>query len=765
PPGAPTFQLIGRFFSMFAFGNVENVGMMINAMSALCSSFTILFLFWTITMLAKKLVAPNTDLNVNFKENKNKSLIIFGAGIIGALAYTFSDTFWFSAVEGEVYAMSSLCTAIVFWAILKWEEQNDDVAAAKWLIFIAYIIGLSIGVHLLNLLAIVAIGLVIYYKKYKPSVKGFILTIIISFAVIAGILYVLVPVIVSLAGAFERFFVNTLGTPFNVGTIVYFVLLIALLAFFWIWSSKKGKLIWNTIAISLVYILIGYSTFFILVIRANTNTPINEGSPSDAISMLSYLNREQYGSHPLLYGEYYYGPHSYSPYAVDAQKRDLVYKKDSPVYVKDSITKKYIVTYDGYPGTPQYEKDFLTVFPRMWNGSQPQYVDAYKSWAGIDDSRPNMRIKYSGEAVYKPTFKENLRYFFSYQINHMYVRYFMWNFVGRQNDIQGHGEIENGNWKSGINFIDSVRLGDQKNLPDTLKNNSANNSFYFLPLILGLIGMFYHFRKSPQGASIVMALFIMTGLAIIVYLNQRPFEPRERDYAYAGSFYAFAIWIGLGMIKVVQWFMRILKNEKAALACSFVVCMIVPIIMAAEGWDDHNRHGKYIARDFGRNNLRGCLPNSIVISNGDNETFPLWYVQEVEGYRTDVRNMNYMLAGSDWYSQQMMRKVYDSERVPLTLKRSDYYKGVNDAIEFNNRNLTQPLDVKEFIQYLADGKLKMKTKYGKTVNYFPTKTFKLKVDKEKVLANGIVPPELADNIVDEIVWTVNQNYLGKNDIL
>ncbi|MDR2083795.1 MAG: DUF2723 domain-containing protein [Bacteroidales bacterium] len=764
PPGAPTFQLIGRFFSLFAFGNVQNVAMMVNVMSALCSSFTILFLFWSITMLARKVVAPKSELNFNVKENINKSFIIFGAGIIGALAYTFSDTFWFSAVEGEVYAMSSLCTAIVFWAILKWEEQSDEVDAAKWLIFIAYIIGLSIGVHLLNLLAIVAIALVIYYKKYKPSIKGFIITILTSFLIIGGILYILVPMVVKLAGWFELFFVNTLGTPFNVGTIVYFALLIALLVFFWRWSVKKGKLIWNTIAISLVYILIGYSTFFILVIRANTNTPINEGSPSDAISMLSYLNREQYGETPLLYGPYYYGPYSYTPYDIDTQKRDFVRKKGPVIYVKDKTAGKYIITDDGLPGIPQYEKNFMTVFPRMWNGSKQHYVDAYKAWGGVDE-KPNMRTQYSGEAVRKPTFSENLRYFFSYQINHMYTRYFMWNFVGRQNDIEGHGGYSDGNWKSGINFIDGVRLGDQKDLPDTLKNNPANNSFYFLPLILGLIGLFYHFKKSPQGGSIVMAIFIMTGLAIIVYLNQQPYQPRERDYAYAGSFYAFSIWIGFGLIQVVNWLKKLLKKEKAAIACSFVICMIVPIIMAAQGWDDHNRSKKYAARDFAENYLRGCLPNSVVISNGDNDTFPLWYVQEVEGFRTDIRVMNYMLSASDWYAHQMMRKVYDSERIPLTLHEKDYYKGVNDVIYFNDRNLSQPLDVKEFIKFLGEGKLQMKTQNGKTANYVPTKTFKLKVNKEKVLANGIVPPELADKIVDEIVWTINQGYLGKNDIL
>lgn len=752
PPGAPTFQLIGRFFSMFAFGNVENIAMMVNAMSAICSGFTILFLFWTITMLAKKCVAKNCDLNL--KENRTKAMYIFAAGIIGSLAYTFSDTFWFSAVEGEVYAMSSLCTAVVFWAMLKWDEESDRVTAAKWIVFIFYIIGLSIGVHLLNLLAITAIVLIYYFKRNpKPRVGKVILAILVSFVIIGGILYVVVPLIVKLAGWFDLFFVNTLGCPFNTGTFIYFTLLVALVAFFWIRTVQKGSFVKNVIVLCSSFLLIGYSTFFILVIRSDTNTPINEGSPSDPISMLAYLNREQYGKTPLLYGPYYNAP---SP----------TYKDASPIYVKDSPSRKYLETSDGSDQKPVYDDNFCTVFPRMWNNTKSQYIDGYKAWGNVKGTP--VRTKQADGTTkieYVPTFGENLRYFFSYQVNQMYLRYLFWNFVGRQNNIEGYGDIANGNWKSGINFIDKARLGDQNTLPDSLKDNPANNSFYFLPLILGIIGLFYLFAKDKKNGLVVLMLFLMTGLAIIVYLNQTTYQPRERDYAYAGSFYAFAIWIGFGVIGVANGIAKLVKNKKIAIVSSFVICLFaVPVLMASEGWDDHNRHGKYAARDTAKNYLMGCLPNAVLISNGDNDTFPLWYIQEVEEYRTDIRVANFMLSASDWYAHQMKRKVYDSDLLPLTLKESDYYKNVNDVVYYNDMGITQAVDVKDFINAYANGKLKARVG-NTTVGYFPCKTFKLKVDKEKVLANGIVPPELADKIVDEIVWTVRKNYLFKNDLL
>lgn len=766
PPGAPTFQLLGRFFSLFAFGDITKQAMMVNAMSAISSSLTILFLFWTITMLGRKIVNMSNPgetyiaadgsiqkgCDFDKKENSWKMYSIFAAGAIGALAYTFSDTFWFSAVEGEVYAMSSFCTAIVFWAILKWELQTNEQDANRWLLFIALILGLSIGVHLLNLLAIPAIALIYYHKNFtKHDTKGTLATIAISFALIAIILYGIVPFIVRLAGSFDLFFVNRLNMPINTGTIVFFVLLIALVAAAWIWSLKKKSTIWNTIVVSFALLLVGYSTFFILAIRSNTNTPINEGSPSDPITMLSYLNREQYGSAPLVYGPYYNAP------IVD-------YKDGKPIYVKDDASSKYIMTEDNKDNEPVYDKRFCTLLPRMYY-NDPAKIEGYKSWGKIKGERVTVtNMDGSTQQVYKPTFAENLRYMFRYQFGHMYMRYFLWNFVGRQNNIEGHGGIQNGNWKSGINFIDEIRLGEQK-LPDSL-DNPANNNFYFLPLILGLIGMFFHIKKNPKDALVVFMLFFMTGMAIILYSNQKTYEPRERDYAYAGSFYAFAIWIGLGVLSVINWLNKVFKEKKTmSVAVATVICLIVPTIMAQQGWDDHDRSGKYAARDFGKNYFAGLLPNSIIISNGDNDTFPLWYVQEVENCRTDVRVMNYMLSASEWYAPQMMRKVYDSDPVPFTMKKEDYYKGVNEIAVFADKGINQAIDIKDFIKLFSEGKLNAKFSDGKYRGTFPCKKFKLKVDKEKVLANGIVPPELADKIVDEIVWTVNTNFLTKNDIL
>ena len=768
PPGAPTFQLLGRFFSLFAFGDITKKAMMVNTMSAVCSGLTIMFLFWTITLFGRKLfnascsdktykkedgtIAYGCDFSA--KENQWKMWTVLAAGFIGAMAYTFSDTFWFSAVEGEVYAMSSFCTAIVFWAILKWEQEDNEKDASRWILLIALVIGLSVGVHLLNLLTIPSIALIYYYKKYKkPTVGGVLLALLISFVLVAIVLYGIVPLVVKLAGSFELFFVNRLNMPINSGTWIYFILLTALLIFLWMWSLKRKTILWNTIVIALVLFLTGYSTFFILAIRANTNTPINEGSPSDPITMVSYLNREQYGSAPIIYGQYYNAPIDH-------------YKDGKPIYVKDKESGKYVMTDDGKESIAVYDKRFCTILPRMYANQDDNKIEGYKSWGKVKGVRiPVRRSDGNTDILYKPTFGENMRFMFRYQFGHMYMRYFMWNFVGRQNNIEGHGGIDNGNWKSGIKFLDEARLGNQ-DLPDSMKN-PANNSFYFLPLILGLVGLFYQMKKDPKDSLVVLMLFFMTGLAITIYLNQKTFEPRERDYAYAGSFYAFAIWIGIGLMGVANGIDKLLKgkNEKLALIISFILCLSVPVIMAQQGWDDHDRSGKYAARDIGANYFAGLLPNSVLITNGDNDTFPLWYVQEVEECRTDCRVMNYMLSASEWYAPQMMRKVYDSEPVPFTLKEKDYWKNVNDVVVYSDKSNISSIDVKDFIKLLSAGKLKARFGDGKYRNTFPCKTFRLTVNKEKVLANHIVPPDLADKIVDEIVWTVNTNYLTKNDLL
>jgi hypothetical protein len=749
PPGAPLFQMIGRFFSLFAFGDVSHVAMMVNAMSALCSAFTILFLFWSITALALKFVTKSDEMTAG------EMYAILGSGLVGALAYTFSDSFWFSAVEGEVYAMSSFFTALVFWAILRWERVADEPHAFKWIILIAYFMGLSIGVHLLNLLAIPAIAFIYYFKKYKPSRNGIILTGIVSLIILSLIMFVIIPWIVNLAGKFELFFVNTLGLPFNSGTVVYFILLLGAIAWGLNYTIRKKKALYNTLILCFTFILIGYSSFFMLVIRANANTPINENNPDDAISLLSYLNREQYGDWPILYGQYYNAP-------LDPQ---TPYKDGTPIYVRDAKAHKYIITSDRKNTIPNYDSRFCTLFPRMWSNQKSSHVSAYKAWGKVEGTPIDVTNEDGKtETLYKPTFGENLRFFFDYQIGHMYLRYFMWNFAGRQNDIEGHGGIKNGNWISGINYFDSNRLGDQSNLPQSMQNR-ANNKFYFLPLILGLVGMYFHFRKHYTGAIVVALMFLMTGLAIVVYLNQYPFQPRERDYAYAGSFYAFAFWIGFGVYFLFDMLRKI--NEKAvAIGVTAVCLLLVPGIMAKEGWNDHDRSGKYACRDFAADYLNSCAPNAILITNGDNDTFPLWYAQEVEGIRTDVRVVNYMLASGEWYVHQLGRKIYNSDQLPFTLTPEQYNKGVNEMIPFYEMS-KERLALKDVIDFIAsdDERAKLPLQSGEKIHFLPTKHLTLAIDSAYMVNNGLIPKYMAGNMVKSIDWDVKSNYLYKNDLM
>lgn len=748
PPGAPLFQMLGRFFSLFAFGDTSKVALMINAMSALSASFTILFLFWTITLLARKFMLKGDDA-----DKKSNQYAVLAAGVVGALAYTFSDSFWFSAVEGEVYAMSSFFTAVVFWAILRWERVADEPHHYRWLIFIAYLIGLSIGVHLLNLLALPAIVYVFYFKKFKPTTKGFILSGIISVAILGFIMSFMIPQIVNIASKFELFFVNSLGMPFNTGTIIYFAILIAAIVFGLYYTQLKRKVILNTVLLSFMFILIGYSSFFLIVIRANANTPINENEPSDAISLLSYLNREQYGDWPLFYGQYYSAP------KVD-------FKDGSPVYVKDKKVGKYVITDNRASTIPVYDERFTTVFPRMW-GEKASHISIYKRYGG--EGKPIRITKNDGttQVINRPTFGENLKFFTTYQLSHMYFRYFMWNFAGRQNDVESQGEYENGNWISGINFLDSARLGSQSNLPDSMKS-PMRAEFYFLPLLLGLAGLFFHLKRNVEDTWIVFLLFVMTGVAIVVYLNQTPYQPRERDYAYAGSFYAFAIWIGFGVLFLYDLFSKFLNNKKttAALAAAGVSLLLVPGIMAVEGWEGHNRSGKYAARDFAMNYLAQCDPNAIIFTNGDNDTFPLWYVQEVENFRTDMRVVNYMLASGDWYVHQLGKKVYESERLPLTLTPEQYNKGINEYTPIFER-VQSDVELKEAIEFIADERdqTKVPMQSGEKINYLPTKKLKLTVDKAAVIRSGIVPKELEHLIVDAIEWEITQGGLYKNDLM
>jgi tetratricopeptide (TPR) repeat protein len=745
PPGAPTFQLIGSLFSNFAGSDTSLIAYTINAMSAVCSGFTILFLFWSITMLAKKFVKNTEEMT------KGQMIAIFASAVVGSLAYTFSDTFWYSAVEGEVYAMSSCFTAISFWAILKWEAEADDKHNLRWLILIAFLIGISIGVHLLNLLAIPAITYVFYFKKYpnveKNKKRNFILVGIISMLLVAVILYFIVPYIVIFAGKFEIFFTNSIGLPFNFGTIIYFVLLIGLLVAGVLYSIKKQKVILNTALLSVLFILIGYTTFFVLVIRSNANTPINENAPKDATALLTYLNREQYGYTPLFHGQYY------NAMVIDQEE-------GTSKYIKDKENGKYIEVKQR--GNLVYEKDKTTIFPRMWSNDQSRnHPTYYKMWAGINESSDRT-----------PTFAENLSFFFRYQVNHMYWRYFMWNFAGRQNDIQSHGillsgneptnvsngkkDLLHGNWITGIDFIDEMRLGPQDNLPVDLANNAGKNKLFCLPLLLGLAGLIFHIRKSPKDSFIVFLLFFMTGLAIVLYLNQPPAQPRERDYAYAGSFYAFAIWIGLGVYALYEWTKKIKKIPDSVRAGILgVICLFaVPVLMASEEWDDHDRSGRYMAREYARNYLESCEKDAILITFGDNDTFPLWYAQEVEGIRTDVRVLNYTLSGMHWYIEQLYNKVYKSEKLPFTLDKKFYGMDLDVSLVTPSNE-----PYREITSVLKELKTNPNTttfdNNGDSIKVLPTNRFYISFDKAKAAAKGIYPKELVDSEEGRVEFEIN----------
>ncbi len=759
PPGAPLFLLIGRFFSFFAMGDTAKVGMMINAMSALCSAFTILFLFWTITAMARKIVDKSGELT------SGKMIAVFGAGAVGALAYTFSDSFWFSAVEGEVYAMSSFFTAITFWAILRWEREADLPHADRWIILIAYLIGLAVGVHLLNLLVIPGIVFIYYFRKYNNiTTNGIILTSVLSIVILGGIQAGVIPMIVKLASWFEITAVNGIGLPFNSGTIIYALVMIGGIVFGLRYTKKKVWPIVNTVILCFTVILIGYSSFLVLVIRSQANPPMDENNPENAVSLISYLNREQYGTWPILYGQYYSAPTAPEP--------EKEYLDGNPVYVKDEKTNKYVVSDDRANTIPNYDKRFCTIFPRLWS-DQPQHVRGYKTWTNPRNYQHiNVKDRRTGEerSVEKPTFGENLKFFFSYQIGHMYGRYFLWDFVGRQNDIQGHGQPHEGNWMSGIPGIDNPKLGGIKEgLPDGGDNNKGRNALYGLPLILGLIGLFYQIKKDNRNAIVIGLLFFFTGLAIVVYLNQKPFEPRERDYAYTGSFYAFAVWIGLGVLAIYDLLQKKLNQQNGAIAATALCMFAVPTIMAKEEWDDHDRSNRYIARDFAADYLNSCAPNAILFTNGDNDTFPLWYAQEVEGIRTDVRVICLELLHTDWYIDQMVHRAYESAPVPFSLRKDQYRQGTRDAVIFQDRGVKGYIPVKELMDFVASDDKANMVEYGTNFySYFPTKNMRIPVDSATVVNNGTVPKALAGRIVKNIDWTIqtpSESYVQKNQLM
>ena len=976
PPGAPLFNMLGRIFSLFG-GSPENAAYMVNLMSGLSSSFTVLFLFWTITMISKKIqLAPamslfNKSAEVEKVEKKNvlsaaQGWAAIGSGLIGAIAYTFTDSFWFSAVEGEVYAMSSFFTALVVWAIFKWDSEMADIQEAqvddatyapeknpdRWLIFIFFMIGLSIGVHLLNLLCIPVLAYVIYFRKYpKTTIGGFLLTGVIGVFILGFIQAILIPMTVQIASGFERYFVNSMGMPFNSGTIVFFMLLIGLLVGGLWFTKKKGYSVANTAVWSATMIFIGYSCFAMIVIRSNENTPLDENDPENLVSLQSYLKREQYGDWPILYGQYYNAqtlPGNEWRDRSDIYLRRFVVQSKTGNEIKGfkseaeaiafrdqlgsgDIVEKYFQTFDGTNQKAAFEPEQSTFLPRMYS-AEPRHVNGYKSWSGHNDfmvqgpksDKSYMKIfDRQGNFVGNvPTFGENMRYFASYQVGWMYWRYFMWNFSGRQSDEQGHGSPRDGNWITGLNFIDKHHIGDQTKAPSIITENPSHNKFYMLPLILGVIGFIFMLMKSVKEWWIITLLFLFTGFAIILYLNQKPFEPRERDYAYAASFYAFSMWIGLAVtamfdaFKTWQWkdlgyvvgafvvlggmfyfgdktasmgmfylalvmaallgimilLRSAIKSETTAAYIAIALTFPVPVIMGAQGWDDHDRSGRTTARALAYNYLQSCDTQGIVLTNGDNDTFPLWYLQEVEGVKTDVRVCNLSLLNTDWYTEQMTKKAYESEALPISFTEEQYRQyGYRDAlamggttsliyttwpqiddktkklidtkIEVNEeifqaaftqatRSLYSVLSTTSFatekadlynsipgmdtsatyydftnltmniiakgqemfnmkpnelqavesvfnqfndafdylpaemvMEYLRDDNNITRGVYNQDIFVLPSKGLSVAVDREKVLANGIVEQEDADRIVDRIYWKVPKRIIYKADLM
>ncbi len=742
PPGAPLFQLIGNFFSLFALGDNTQVAYWVNMASAMSSAFTILFLFWTITHLSRKIFAMGGKTL-----DATNQWVIFGSGMVGALAYTFSDSFWFSAVEGEVYAMSSFFTAVAFWAILKWEDALDegDARADRWIIFIGYLVGLAVGIHILVFLTIPAIGLIYYFKKFKYSRNGFILANILSVVALGLVFAVIIPLVLSTFGKTEIFFVNTLGLPFDTGSI-FTVLLLATLVYLGVrYARKSGRPIIATAILSITFIVVGYSSFVTLVVRSNANPPIDENNPEDALSMLAYYNREQYGDWPILFGQSFNADLDPSEPFIDGK----------PVYYRDEEAGKYLISNDGKGTVRNFDPKFTGFFPRMWS-DDPEHIKNYKAIMNIRNDKA------------RPSFGQHLGFFMDYQIGQMWWRYFMWNFAGKQNDEQNRYELTKGNWLSGITLLDEMRLGPQSNLPSHFESNKAYNRYFLLPFILGLIGMYFHFKGNWKDAWAILLFFFFTGIAIVVYTNHKPFEPRERDYAFVGSFYVFAIWIGLGVHGLYNFLKEKRQTKATAMALTLVCALAVPGLMAQQNWDDHDRSGRYTAREIAKAYLDSCAPNAILFTNGDNDTFPLWYVQEIEGYRTDVRVVNLSLLNTDWYIDQMRRKAYDSDAVPFGFDWQQYKQGTRDVLYYRDLGRgNERWKAEDFMNWVKsdDPKTRFRALDSKDLQFYPVKKIRVQVDREAVIANKVVEPEDYDKILEYIDWDFKSNILPKRDLM
>lgn len=809
PPGAPLFQMMGAFFAMFATGP-DKVALMVNMMSVFSSAFTILFMFWSLTILLKNLISRVSELN------NNNAIVILGASAVGSLAFTFTDSFWFNAVEAEVYAMASLLIALLLWLGLRWEQEMHTPRGNKWLLIISLVVGLSFGVHFMALLTIPSIGFIYYFKNYqKITIKSFIIANVVIVAILLFIFKLLLPYTMALFGKTEIFMVNTFGLPFNSGTIF---ILLAIIAFFYFslqYTKKKGLAFYNTIILCILFILIGFSTWMMLPIRANANVVINENRPSDAAEVLAYYNREQYGEQKLFYGPMYTD-------AFTGLDKNNPYEDEKPNYQRDYKTGKYVIV-NNYKNAKQNTDDNQKGFmPRMWStehavnymrftkpvefrlnpsydyeqdlvkyglpvdrmseedyntamaqvrGGVEQAVNEFKSafrsgHADLDDYEKFLKTYGDYLIIEKPSFIDNMQYMFEYQFGYMYWRYLMWNFTGRQNDIQGRYDNLDGNWISGITPLDEMHLGSQKNLPSDQLNNKGYNVYYFLPFILGLIGIAFHARKDPKSFYVLLTLFLFTGIALKIYLNERPFEPRERDYALVGSFYVFAMWIAYGIYAIYDGIKQYLQPKIAGPVVIAVTLLAAPILMASQNWDDHDRSGKYTAVAMAKSYLSSCDKNAILFTIGDNDTFPLWYAQEIEGFRTDVRIVNTSLLMTDWYIDQMKAKAYESDPIPIKFTHDQYKQGTRDYSlyipETENR-----WALKDLLKFIAsdDERVKKELNNGHFVNYYPTNKVRIPVNKEEIIKNKIVAPQQYDSIAPYIDVTIKGDALYKNRLI
>jgi hypothetical protein len=783
PPGAPLFQMIGAFFAMFAIDKAH-IALMVNMMSVFSSAFTILFLFWSSTMILRKLISRFSELTAT------NSIVILGASFVGALAFTFSDSFWFNAVEAEVYAMATLLISLLFWLGLRWEQDMDTPRGNKWLLIISLVVGLSFGVHFMALLTIPSIGFLYYFKHYKTiTIKNFIIANIVVVAILLFIFKLLLPLTMAFFGKTEIFMVNSLGLPFDSGTIFVALLFIAFFYFGLKYTREKGYVFYNTIILCILFILIGFSTWMMLPIRANANTVINENKPSDAAEVLAYYNREQYGVNPL-----FYGPQYTDSFA--GLDEETPYLDKAPNYERDYKTGKYVITNNFKNADQNSDDNHKAILPRMWS---TEHIDNYINFSHV----PEFRIKpeYSEEKelvdviaefrkayatkqidnegyvsflksygeyliIEKPSTVDNLSFMFEYQFGYMYWRYLMWNFTGRQNDIQGKYDNLDGNWLSGIKFIDEMHLGSQENLPSDVLNNKGRNVYFFLPFILGIIGLIYHANKDLKSFYVLLALFLFTGFALKIYLNERPFEPRERDYALVGSFYVFAIWIGFGVYAIYDTVKNYLQPKIAGPVVIAASLFAAPVLMASQNWDDHDRSDRYTAIAMAKAYLNSCEPNAILFTIGDNDTFPLWYAQEIEEVRTDIKIVNTSLFMTDWYIDQMKMKTYKSDGLPISFTHDQY---VGDKLDYavHNAQTENRWDIKNLLEFIAsdDPRTLIEMQNGQKIHFYPTNKVRIPVDKNVIIRNKVVNPKFNDSIVPFIDVEIKGQALYKNRLM